>query len=198
MENKKIKIFIIFIIAIVFIFLAVPEFTKKGELTIEKNQNELAITNFGYENLENKEIKVYISGEILKPDIYEVSEKLRVIDVIELAGGTTENADLSKINLSEYVYDTQHIYIPNFNENEISVIDENYDIIVEETGVKVNLNLATKEELMSVKYIGEVKANKIIEYREENGEFGDVAELKNISGIGEKTFEKIKNSFYVE
>lgn len=198
MENKKIKIFIIFIIAIFFIFLSVPEFMKKGELIIEKNQNELTTTNFEYENLENKEIKVYISGEILKPDIYEVSETLRVIDVIELAGGTTENADLSKINLSEYVYDTQHIYIPNFNENEISVIDENYDIIVEETGVKVNLNLATKEELMSVKYIGEVKANKIIEYREENGEFGDVAELKNISGIGEKTFEKIKNSFYVE
>lgn len=152
------------------------------DMNIESTKSENIINN--------EEVTVYVSGEINNIGVYKVSSNLRIIDVIDLAGGVTQKADTSGINMAKIVYDEQHIAIPKKEE-------EVRSISVTHNG-KINLNSATLEQLTEVTHIGEVTAEKIIEYREELGPFMSVAELKNVSGIGDKTFEKIKDNFIVE
>ncbi|MCI8575623.1 MAG: hypothetical protein HFI09_04050 [Bacilli bacterium] len=159
-------------------------------------------------------IKVDVKGAIKNPKVYEVVEGTRIFELIELAGGTTKNASTKNINLSKKVQDEMVIYIYTEEEyqkkttcsikndysgeiteeiaNKESVITEN----AENTLItKINLNTATKEILMNIPNIGEKKAESIIEYRTEKGQFSKIEELKEISGIGESIYEKIKDYF---
>ena len=146
---------------------------------------------------EEKEVMIDIKGEIENPGIYEATEDNRVMDIINQAGGLKSDADTSDINLSMKVEDEMVIIVPKKDEElkeEPSIKNDasiNKNEIPPVSG-KVSINSATKEELMTVKGIGEVKANKIIEYRNTNGKFNSLEELTNVSGIGTKTFEKIK------
>ncbi len=194
MNNKNIK----FILIILVVTLIGGQYVKNKQDKITYIEKDEISSTTDYKDLKREEyIKVYISGEVKNPDIYEVEKGLRVIDVIELAGGTTDNGDIKNINLAEYVEDAQHILIPSISgtiEN-ITIEDiENQDI---KANSKINLNKATKEELMTVNGIGEVTADKIILYREEHGMFTTVSELKEIKGIGDKTFDKMKDSFFI-
>ena len=142
---------------------------------------------------------VDIKGEILTPGIYEVEPDKRVMDIITLAGGLLEDADTSNINLSMKVEDEMVIIIPKIEEKTTETIVNNARIVekkslapAKDSNGKISINNATLEELMTVKGIGEVKAKKIIEYRNTNGKFTSLEELTKVSGIGSKTFEKIK------
>ena len=141
---------------------------------------------------------VDIKGEILNPGIYEIEPNQRVMDIINLAGGLLEDADTSNINLSMKVEDEMVIIIPKITEESKEQIVNSASIIEKKSSApntsngKVSINNATLEELMTVKGIGEVKAKKIIEYRNTNGKFTTLEELTKVSGIGSKTFEKIK------
>lgn len=122
---------------------------------------------------------------------------------MEAAGGLTGEADINKINLAYIVKDGQKINIPNVNsvENE-SYITENIgeNIIVEDVKTSsslVNINTATQTELESVTGIGPSTALKIIKYREENGKFKKIEDIKNVSGIGNAKYETIKNEICV-
>jgi competence protein ComEA len=154
------------------------------------------------ENLNN--IKVYIAGEVINSGVYEVTEGSRIIDVLNLAGGTTELADLISINLAAFVHDAEQITIPvikKYTENTINTIDSSLETsgstqnIVENN--LVNINTANKEQLMKLPNIGEVTATKILNYRENNGYFKAIENIKNVSGIGSKTFEGIKDLIIV-
>ncbi|MBU5595322.1 helix-hairpin-helix domain-containing protein [Amphibacillus sp. MSJ-3] len=138
------------------------------------------------ENIPNQE-KVYvdIKGEVHQPGVYLVDPNDRVIDVIESAGGFTDRADENQINLAEKVYDEMVIFVLDQSESEDLTVqsDSNHD--------KIRINQASQTELEQLPGIGEAKALAIIQYREENGPFREAEELKNISGIGEKTFEKL-------
>lgn len=140
-------------------------------------------------------IKIHIAGEILNPGIYEIEENARVDDAIKLAGGTTESADLDKINLAYEIFDGEKIYIP-------SIFDEEMEYNVSSGNVqgngKININKADIQELQKISGIGESLANRIISYREENGKFSSVEDIKNVSGIGEKKFENIKDQIVVK
>jgi len=161
--------------------------------------------------------KVDIKGEIITPGIYTLSSNSRVIDVIEKAGGLTENADTSVINLSKKISDEMVIIIYSYaevedfkNTKEIEELvqdkclqkDENAlendacitDSSSTTTLEKVSINTATLEELMTLSGIGESKAQEIINYRETNGNFNTIEEIKNVSGIGDSIFEKIKDN----
>lgn len=159
---------------------------------------------------------VDIKGEVKNPGIYEVSSDARVNDVIKLSGGLTKNADVSIINLSKKVTDEMVIKIYSKKEvsdakNSISKEPEVIEIIkeIEKECVcpvtsdtnnnskdgKININTATKEELITIPRIGESKADAIIEYRNSK-KFENIDEIKNISGIGDKLFESIKE--YIE
>lgn len=128
---------------------------------------------------------VYICGCVLNPGVYETSEESRLYELVELAGGFTEEADDTAVNLADYVFDGQKIYIPQKGENCT-------DINLEESLGKVNINTADKTKLMTLPGIGESRAEDILQYRNENGNFKTIEDIKKISGIKEAAFNKIK------
>lgn len=141
-------------------------------------------------------IMVDVKGQVVKPGVYSSTQGERVIDVIHRAGGLTENADESQVNFAEHVQDAMVIYIPAKGEEGITAGSTQPGVTGTDGGtsqkVKVNLNKADETELQTLPGIGPAKATAIIEYRETTGPFKTIEDLKNISGIGEKTFEKLK------
>ena len=134
---------------------------------------------------------VDISGCVKHPGVYEVSQSSRVFEVIEKAGGVTKDADTSSINQAEPVTDGQKINVPD---KSIKTIQESTAGSEQQASDgKVSINTADSEELQKIPGIGPVTAEKIISYRENNGSFKSIDDIKNVSGIGEKTFEKMKS-----
>ncbi len=138
-------------------------------------------------------IFVDIKGAVKKPGLYRAEEGERVQDIIQKAGGLQEKADKDFVNLAQKVEDEMLIYIPEIGEDlEARKMLPNDALASEATGDgKVDINTADEAELETLSGIGPSKAQTIIEFREQNGPFQEVDDLKNVSGIGEKTFEKI-------
>ena len=148
------------------------------------------------------EIAVHITGEVKKQGLIYLKEGSRVADAIEKAGGETKNADLSQINLAYVLQDGQKIYVPNKNEKISQYItgnsgnndtEENNTSDLSKEDSKVNINTANQSELDSLPGIGPSIAQKIIDYREENGNFKTIEELQNVKGIGDAKYEEIKD-----
>lgn len=165
----------------------------------------------------NKKIIVHISGEVISPGVISLEEGARIVDAINMADGVTEEADLSKVNLAYVLEDAQKIYIPNINEKEEKEIVKNIEegVVIRGSGmsdennsssgnnsknenVKININTANVKELQKLSGIGESIALRIVTYRKENGKFNSIEDLKNVSGIGENKFNKIKNNIFVK
>ena len=146
----------------------------------------------------NDAVKMYvdIKGAVKLPGMYEVTSDMRVLNVIDMAGGLKETADDSQVNFSQRIEDQMVIYIPiegeELSETVIAGTNSNTANISKDEDGKINLNQATKEELMTLSGVGEKKAEKIIEYREENGSFKTIEDLKNVNGFGEKSFESLE------
>jgi competence protein ComEA len=148
-------------------------------------------------------IIVDVKGQVKMPGVYSSNQGERVIDVIQRAGGLTENADESKVNFAEHVQDAMVIYIPAKGEEGITVAagttgTPSHTVGGSTNQAKINLNKADINELQKLPGIGPSKATAIIEYRETNGSFKSVEDMKNISGIGDKTFEKLKDLIIVQ
>ena len=150
------------------------------------------------------EVTVDIKGMVVNPGVYKVSQGSRVNDVINLAGGLLEGADTSLINLAKIVKDEMAIIIYSKEEvlekykEEICVCEcpeINNDACIDDSSSDelVNINTASLEMLMEIPGIGEAKAKEIITYREKNGLFKNISDIKNVEGIGEALFEKIKD-----
>ncbi|NCU17476.1 helix-hairpin-helix domain-containing protein [Pallidibacillus pasinlerensis] len=149
-------------------------------------------------------IKVDLKGAVQKPGVYTAQEGERVIDLINRAGGFLDDADQTKINLSQKVADEMVIYVPKVGEDS-NVMDQVASFFQPQqsgneasSDGKVNINQADSTLLQTLPGIGPSKAEAIIEYRETNGPFKMIEDIMNISGIGEKTFEKLKNSITVQ
>ena len=140
---------------------------------------------------ENEEITIHVIGEVKYPGIVILKSGQRIVDAIEAAGGETEEADLNKLNLAQLLNDGDKIYVPNKSDE----IEDNKDTTGKSS--TVNLNTATLEELTSLPGIGESTAQKIIDYRKQNGKFKVIEDLKNVSGIGESKFDNIKDKITV-
>ena len=165
-----------------------------------KNVDDINITNQIEEEV--AKIAVHITGEVKRQGLIYLKEGSRVADAIEKAGGETKNADLSQINLAYALQDGQKIYVPNKNEKISQYITENSgNNDIEENNTsnsskednKVNINTAVQSELDSLPGIGPSIAQKIIDYREENGNFKNIEELQNVKGIGDAKYEEIKD-----
>lgn len=158
-----------------------------------------------------EKIYVDVKGAVYLPGMYEVTSDMRLIDAINLAGGFSEKANQKPVNLSLKLTDQMVIFIPEVGEPETveinqetqtNILEENVITLPEEnsetnTSDKVNINLADAAELQQLSGIGEKKAEQIVIYRQENGSFQTIEDLKNVSGIGEKTFEALKASITV-
>lgn len=172
------------------------ELVTNNEVITEINNNEV-ITETN--NNEPMEYKVYICGAVNNSKVVTIKEGARLIDVLELAGGATEEADLNNINLSAFVEEAQKIYIPKIGEkvdkNEFTA--QNSNSIDEDNtnsaNALININKADKIQLQALPNIGESIAQYIIDYRTQNGDFKNIDEIKNVNRIGEKTFNKIKD-----
>lgn len=216
MENKKIilkKILVISIVLVVaicgFVFYENEdeEFLEYDQISLEEsfeNTDDLENTaKLENDEQETMKIKIYITGEVNNPGVKELEVGTRIEDAINTAGGLTTAANISKVNLAYQLEDGQKIYIPNMNENiEEYITKENGEGIVEEskstTSGRVNINNADINELCELPGVGESLATRIVTYREENGKFKKVEDLKNVSGIGEKKFESLKEYVVVK
>ena len=176
----------------------------EGSEEIEEVENETNNeNNIDGEDEEVEEIIVHITGEVNKPGIVVLKSNSRIADAINKAGGATKEADLNQINLAYILEDGQKIYIPNKNEK----IDED-EYITEgngnnignnnsKEGEKVNINEAMQTELEELPGIGPSLASRIIEYREQNGDFKKIEELQNVKGIGDAKYNDIKDKVTV-
>lgn len=147
-------------------------------------------------------IWVYVCGEVATPGVYELQEGDRITHAIEAAGGLTEAAGQVYLNQAAHLIDGQRIYVPSKEEEqslteELSPTDRADGQTAKDTG-KVNLNTATKAELLSLNGIGESRAEAILAYREANGRFGNIEDLKKVDGIKEGIFQKIREQITVE
>lgn len=142
-------------------------------------------------------IAIHIEGAVQNPGLYYLDEESRYDDAVNIAGGLLQGADRSRINLAKKIYDEAFIYIPMVGE-EWKPTDEqnaenNHENQAKDSSVAlININTANQQELMSLSGIGEVYAQRIIDYRTTNGAFQSIEDIMKVSGIGNVTFENIK------
>lgn len=141
---------------------------------------------------EPKEIYVHVCGAVQYADVYLFKEGDRVKNAIAKAGGITEEANLDALNLAAKLIDGQKVYVPKVGENIPAEI-----LGSSSTGIPVNLNSATCRQLEELPGIGEVIAQRIVDYRTEHGAFKSIDGLLEVEGIGPKKFESIKDKVVV-
>lgn len=161
-------------------------------------ENQLPEGNTVEEDARPKVMYTDIKGSVKEPGIYSFSSEERVYDVLKRAGGLLEEADSDRINFSAKIEDQQVLYIPAVGEEppehlNQSASPEGKQSTADTEPSKININTASPSELQQIPGIGSVKAQEIIRFREENGSFQKLEDLQEISGIGEKTVEKLKN-----
>lgn len=160
--------------------------------TKEQNSEEQSEREKQKDSESNTDQYVHVCGQVKHPGVYKLPQNSRIFEAVEAAGGTTKNADESALNLAEVLEDGQQVYIPSKKEQKQKESDT-------QTGdEKVDINHATKEELMTLNGIGEARAEAILQYRQEHGAFQSIEELMNISGIKEGMFQKIKDDIRIE
>lgn len=184
---------------------------NKGDKDIFLSENEIlnSVENGGTDNEEENKILIHITGNVKAEGVVILNSGDRIIDAIEAAGGEKEDADLSKLNLAYILQDGEKLYVPSINDTEekVYVTAENGENVITEgagntdkvDGKKetVNINTATKEELMTLPGVGESTAIKIIDYRKSNGKFQKIEDIKNVPGIGDSKFQTMKEKLSV-
>lgn len=151
---------------------------------------------------EDQLVTVDVKGAVKKPGVYQLQSNSRVHDALEKAGGLTDEADLKSVNQAQKLSDEAVVYIAKVGENAVDVTTSTPASATSGTGqaksALVNLNTATEADFQTISGIGQKRAQDIIAYREANGRFKSVDELKNVSGIGAKTLEKLKEYVTVD
>lgn len=183
-------------------FMAWGSFTSSG---IVVEHSEKSPQSQEYESSSSQLIYVHIAGEVSNPGMYELNHDARVSDAIDAAGGLTENADQLSINLARQVTDGEQIVVQAYieaepgNSKSTDASDSGLPSSsnTEVLSSKVNINTASASELITLDGIGESTAAKIIAYRQANGSFASIEEIKKVSGIGDRKYEAIKDRITV-
>ena len=169
--------------------LSVAEQTsKEPDLTDSVNETESV----------SESVYVYVCGAVAAPGVYEVSADSRIYEAVEQAGGMLDTAKTEAVNLAEPLTDGQMIRIP-FQGEETATQEED---ATQNGGIrsdgKVNINTASAEELMTLKGIGQTRAEQIIAYREKHGAFASIEGIMEVDGIKQGTFDKLKDNITVQ
>ncbi|ABR48477.1 competence protein ComEA helix-hairpin-helix repeat protein [Alkaliphilus metalliredigens QYMF] len=204
MNLSKQQRFIVFAVvaSIVLLVGTFNHLRDRREKYILSGDNQKANVDFLQEdNLEivlnqPEKIIVHIEGEVYAPGIYELGESSRIFDAVEAAGGLTPNADRRRLNLARRLNDEEFIYVVSHDETE--PVDANWgqEALVagnQSQNALININYADTEDLKKLNGIGDSLAKRIIEYRELNGYYQQIEDIQNVSGIGEKKFQDIKD-----
>lgn len=171
---------------------------ETGSLSYVSSENTASDQHDMKENTNSGEeveiLYVDIAGEVNSPGVYQMTPGSRVFEVIEKAGGLTENADVARLNRAGIVSDGEKITVPSVKD---SLQEAQGSAVGSPDDGLVNINTANEEELTKLTGIGPSTARKIIEYREQHGAFVKTEDIMNISGIGNKTYENIKDFIVV-
>lgn len=171
---------------------------------VQKDE-DLNMDNSEKINTVNKKITIFISGEVKSPGVVELYSEDRLMDGVKKCGGVTDEADMNRINLAMKICDEGHYIIPKIGEEIENVKDKGKETVNQTQNLndnkseqnkennKININNASLIELDSLPGVGEVTAQKIIDYREENTKFKSIEEIKNVKGIGENKFNNLKD-----
>lgn len=166
---------------------------KEDSIIQEENIEQTEETDQG----SNKDtIFVYVCGAVEVPGVYELKTGARVYEALVYAGGLKKDAAKESVNQAKLLTDGEQIYIPTQSEADQMKLNQDFSSGITSDG-KVNINTATKEELMTLNGIGESRADSILSYREEHGLFSTEKDLMNVEGIKEGVFQKIKDSITV-
>lgn len=184
--NDKAKCIIALGAFVIFTFIGY-KLLPKDEIVIQVDESKT----------ENK-IYVHIEGCVHSPGIKEVTYGTRLYELIEIAGGETMDADLSKVNLAVILSDEQKVYIPEkivFEETETNTSTLNVGSAKHNTqNMLININVATIDELKTLSGVGDAMAKRIIDFRENGGYFNSIEDIMDVEGIGEAKFNKIKDN----
>ena len=190
----------IIIAVIAIILIGYYLFSNQKENVVTENLTDFTLQNTVQNEVINPEenieetILVHVAGQVANPGVVELKQGDRIQNAIEKAGGILETANLSNINLASFVEDGMKIYIPSVTENnEINISSQEEAVL----NSKININTANQTQLEELEGIGEITALRIIEYRKQNGKFKTIEDLKNVKGIGDAKFDKIKDDIEV-
>lgn len=139
-----------------------------------------------------------LKGAVIRPGMYEIKAGQRLIEIVETAGGFTEEADPQQVNFAQMLVDQMVVVVPKLGDHSPNQMGSQDQIGLEVKDGRVNINQADVKELQSLNGIGAKKAEEIIQYREKNGLYQSIEELGKVSGIGEKTLESLKESITIK
>ncbi len=210
--TKKQKI-VVYIIAVIVAIGMIYFIYNNNQVKNDDVEKDILVSNTSTkeeEKNEQEQIVVHVTGSVKSPGIVKLKDGSRIEDAIEAAGGLTENADISKVNLAYVLEDGIKIKIPSSSEEDIGdgdvLIDGSGENVVEEddsqstnqNGKGININKADETELQTLPGIGASLASRIVEYRKQNGKFANIEDIKNVSGIGDSKFSNIKDLITVK
>ncbi len=186
-SQHKLLIFLIF-----FLFLGL--FTQWYQHTFNKEDILFSTLTVDHKNItsttplknENKLIRIHVAGAVQRPGVYDVPSNLRVLDILDLVGGVLPGANLDKINLAQKIKDGQRLFIEL--KKELPILKSNK---TNQHPIKISLNQASYDQLLSIPGIGPKTAKLILSYKKEIGHFSSLDQLLKIKGIGQKTLEKL-------
>lgn len=174
-----------------------------NQFASHEKADEITTTDIAEHMPVNDEVTVYVSGEVNSPGVITLDNSCRIKDAITACGDFTPLADKNSVNLAQKVTDGMQIKVSALSQNQNDKTDDEA-ILNESTNNKstqdttmVNINTASKEELDTLPGVGPATADKIIEYRETNGQFNSIEDIKNVRGIGEAKFSKMQSRIQI-
>lgn len=192
MKNKR-KIIGSIVIAAVFVVFLITGYFINTPAKVDANK-DIFVNSQTTQTKDSGEITVYINGEVSKPGVYKVKSGSRIDELIKIAGGATVNADTQKLNFAKKLKDEDYIFVNNkITSVNGAATSGAATSTISTSAEKININIATKEELKTIPGVGDVTSQKIIDYREKNGDFKTIEDLKKIGGFGDKSLEKVKD-----
>ena len=203
--NKKI---IAVAVAVVFCVLAGFWPQQRKENVLELEQQAVQTEEAAAEAAAEAKITVYVSGAVAKPGLHEIAPGSRAVDAIEAAGGMTEEANKDRVNLAKICKDGMQVNVPRLSAKELRKLKQAQNVyagesantvqtvnyvpaVQQDNGGKIHLNSATLEELEELPGVGEVTAQRIVEYRNLHG-FNKIEDIMNVKGIGQAKFNKMR------
>jgi competence protein ComEA len=204
-NQEKITIILLLIVIIVGVGIVLNKNINKEDNFIINRASDIS-ENKPAIQIEIPPVIIHIAGAVKNPGVYQLKSTDRIVDAVKIAGGAIEEANLDSINLASLLKDGQKIIVPyktysetgeEINTNIYNYVESVYSSSVS-TSAKININTANANLLQTLPGIGPVLSERIIEYRNQNGLFGMIDDIKDVSGIAEKKYEGIKDLICVQ
>ncbi len=193
--GKRVLIPSALVIGLLYFFLQQDHSSTVEMIPAIVNENEHELLETNSEQIPISHVIVDVKGQVKFPGVYELTAEDRVIDAIQLAGGYTDLAETKMINHAQRLQDEMVIYIPQIGEEvDTAAIGLSFTTGTHsDNSGKININKADETQLQTLPGVGPAKAQAILAYRSEIGKFQTIDDLKKVSGIGEKSFERLKD-----